>query len=42
MLVTVGACADAGGIQALRNLADVAEFRSVVYAKPQYVATLAT
>lgn len=42
VLVTIGACADAGGIQALRNLADVAEFRSVVYAKPQYVATLAT
>jgi coenzyme F420-reducing hydrogenase gamma subunit len=41
-LVTIGACATSGGVQALRNLADVAEFRSVVYAKPEYVATLAT
>jgi coenzyme F420-reducing hydrogenase gamma subunit len=40
-LVTIGACATAGGIQALRNFADVAEFRSVVYARPEYVATLA-
>ena len=39
-LVAVGACATAGGIQALRNFADVAEFRSVVYAHPEYVATL--
>lgn len=39
-LVTIGACATAGGIQALRNFADVAEFRSVVYAHPEYVATL--
>lgn len=40
-LVTIGACATSGGIQALRNFADVAEFRSVVYAHPEYVATLA-
>lgn len=40
-LVTIGACATAGGIQALRNYADVEEFRSVVYARPEYVATLA-
>jgi coenzyme F420-reducing hydrogenase gamma subunit len=39
-LVTIGACASAGGIQALRNFADVAEFRSVVYAHPEYVETL--
>ena len=31
-LVTIGACATAGGIQALRNFADVEEFVSVVYA----------
>ena len=42
VLVTIGACATAGGIQALRNLADVAEFRSVVYARPEYVSTLDT
>jgi sulfhydrogenase subunit delta len=42
VLVTIGACATAGGIQALRNLSDVAEFASVVYARPEYVQTLAT
>jgi sulfhydrogenase subunit delta len=42
MLVTIGACATAGGVQALRNFADVAEFRAAVYAHPEYVATLAT
>jgi coenzyme F420-reducing hydrogenase gamma subunit len=41
-LVTIGACATAGGIQALRNYADVAEFSSVVYAHPEYITTLAT
>ncbi len=40
-LITIGACATAGGIQALRNFADVAEFRSIVYAHPEYVSTLA-
>lgn len=39
-LVTIGACATSGGIQALRNFADVEEFRSVVYARPDYVSTL--
>ena len=42
LLVTIGACATAGGVQALRNFADVAEFTSVVYAKPEYIDTLAT
>ncbi len=41
-LVTIGACATAGGIQALRNFADVAEFRAAVYAQPEYIETLAT
>ena len=41
-LVTIGACATAGGIQALRNFKDVQEFVSVVYATPQYIDTLAT
>jgi sulfhydrogenase subunit delta len=41
-LVTIGACATAGGIQALRNFADVAEFASVVYARPDYISALAT
>ena len=42
MLVTIGACATAGGIQALRNFADVDEFVSIVYARPEYISTLAT
>ncbi|MFJ5530297.1 oxidoreductase [Streptomyces sp. NPDC093261] len=41
-LVTIGACATAGGIQALRNFGDVAEFRAAVYARPEYIATLET
>ncbi len=40
-LVTIGACATAGGIQALRNWADVDEFVSQVYAHPEYIQTLA-
>ena len=42
LLVTIGACATAGGIQALRNFADVAEFTSVVYARPEFISTLGT
>ncbi len=41
-LVTIGACATAGGIQALRNWADSAEFLRAVYAKPEYIQTLST
>jgi len=40
LLVTIGACATSGGIQALRNFADVAEYRSIVYAHPEYLSTL--
>lgn len=40
-LVTIGACATAGGIQALRNGRDVKEMLRVVYARPEYVDTLA-
>jgi sulfhydrogenase subunit delta len=39
-LVTIGACATAGGIQALRNFKDVREFVSIVYATPAYVSAL--
>ena len=42
VLVTIGACATAGGIQALRNFADAAEMMRAVYAHPSYIATLAT
>jgi coenzyme F420-reducing hydrogenase gamma subunit len=41
-LVTIGACATAGGIQALRNFRDVKEFTSIVYARPEYIQTLET
>jgi coenzyme F420-reducing hydrogenase gamma subunit len=41
-LVTIGACATAGGIQALRNFADRQDFLDAVYASPEYVSTLAT
>jgi coenzyme F420-reducing hydrogenase gamma subunit len=41
-LVTIGACATAGGIQALRNFADVRGFLDAVYAHPHYIATLST
>ena len=40
-LVTIGACATAGGIQALRNGRDVDEFLRIVYARPEFIATLA-
>jgi sulfhydrogenase subunit delta len=41
-LVTIGACATAGGIQALRNFRDVKEFTSIVYARSEYIDTLET
>ncbi|TWU50575.1 NAD-reducing hydrogenase HoxS subunit delta [Rubripirellula tenax] len=41
-LITIGACATAGGIQALRNWADHEEFIASVYAHPEYIETLAT
>lgn len=41
-LITIGACATAGGIQALRNFRDVQGFLSVVYARPEYIQTLDT
>lgn len=39
-LATIGACATAGGIQALRNFAEVEEFIKTVYAHPEYIDTL--
>lgn len=40
VLITIGACATAGGIQALRNWQDVREFTKLVYATPEYISTL--
>jgi len=42
LLVTIGACATAGGIQALRNLSDVEEWKRIVYARPEWIDSLAT
>jgi coenzyme F420-reducing hydrogenase gamma subunit len=41
-LITIGACATAGGIQALRNGQDIREFVAAVYATPEYITTLDT
>jgi sulfhydrogenase subunit delta len=40
VLITIGACATAGGIQALRNYADVGDYVRTVYARPEFVETL--
>jgi coenzyme F420-reducing hydrogenase gamma subunit len=40
-LVTIGACATSGGIQALRNWGNVDDFIRIVYATPSYIDTLA-
>jgi sulfhydrogenase subunit delta len=40
VLVTIGACATSGGIQALRNFKDVDDFVSIIYASPAYIHTL--
>ncbi len=41
-LITIGACATSGGIQALRNNADTAEWMHSVYAKPEFIQSLST
>jgi sulfhydrogenase subunit delta len=42
LLVTIGACATSGGIQALRNVAAIGDLVSAVYASPEYISTLRT
>lgn len=42
MLVSIGACATAGGIQSLKNWANVEDFVNGVYAHPEYISTLET
>ena len=39
-LITIGACATSGGIQALKNLASVDHYINQVYAHPEYIDTL--
>ena len=41
-LITIGACATAGGIQALRNYAEIGELVAAVYATPSFISTLAS
>ncbi len=41
-LVTIGACATAGGIQALRNWSAAGDYPAIVYPRPDYLETLAT
>lgn len=40
LLIAIGACATAGGVQALRNFADVRDYAALVYARPDYIRTL--
>lgn len=40
VLVTIGACATSGGIQALRNFKNVRDFISMIYASPEHIETL--
>jgi coenzyme F420-reducing hydrogenase gamma subunit len=42
LLVTIGACATAGGIQGLRNFAASGAYAQTVYAHPEYLASLET
>ena len=42
LLVTIGACATSGGIQALRNFANVRDWIPLVYASPEFISTLDT
>ncbi|MEJ2105729.1 MAG: hypothetical protein P8X48_00190 [Acidiferrobacteraceae bacterium] len=41
-LITIGACATSGGLQALRNFADADEWVTSIYAKPDYIRSLST
>jgi len=41
-LITIGACATSGGVQALRNASEEGEFVGAIYAHPEYVSSLAT
>lgn len=41
-LITIGACATAGGIQALRNFADAKQWVADIYPRPEAISYLAT
>jgi sulfhydrogenase subunit delta len=42
MLISLGTCATAGGIQALRNFAKIDEYARTVYPHPEFLSTLQT
>ena len=41
-LITIGACATAGGLQALRNYTEAEQWVSAIYAQPEYIESLNT
>ncbi|MCK6556186.1 oxidoreductase [Candidatus Binatia bacterium] len=41
-LVSIGACATSGGIQALRNWANIEDYKRIVYPSPEFISTLST
>ena len=42
ILITIGACATSGGIQALRNWSDIEAFKHTVFPRPEYIQSLST
>ena len=42
ILISIGACATAGGLQALRNMADAGAWMEAIYAKPEHIELLGT
>lgn len=41
-VITIGACATSGGVQALKNYADVEDYTRMVYAHPEFISSLKT
>lgn len=41
-LITIGACATAGGLQALRNYTDAGQWTAAIYAQADYIDSLST
>lgn len=41
-LISIGACATSGGLQALRNMADAQAWERAIYARPEYLDSLDT
>lgn len=41
-LISIGACATSGGLQALRNMSDAKAWEAAIYANPQYLDSLDT